>query len=83
MSHDHDTELPPIPFTEADLGTMYEEDKQAGGERVKRAGVANPARSGCPTSDGHKIVRGETGGLVDQQDAVRRRALRRVQGDPP
>ncbi len=38
MSHDHHAELPPIPFTEADLGTMYEEDKKAAWDIARLTG---------------------------------------------
>lgn len=38
MSHDHQTDLPPIPFTESDLGTMYEEDKKAAWDIARLTG---------------------------------------------
>jgi hypothetical protein len=38
MSHDHAVHLPPIPFSDAEFQTMYEEDKKAGWDIARLTG---------------------------------------------
>ena len=53
-------------------GALEPEDEHAGGHRVERAGMADLAGAGEASHAGDDVVAGHPGGLVDDDQAVRR-----------
>ncbi len=51
-------------------GPADAEHEHAGGHRVEGAGVAHLAGAEQPPHPGHDVVRGDAGGLVDDDEAM-------------